>query len=180
MPVIGIIARLKYMGFNKDNLKNIYYSLIHSQLTYLDIMWSSCIQSKFKELEVLQNRAVRILFNLAPLTPTKTIYELANIIPLKVSVKYSFAKYCYKIQHKTIYSRLHFKANTENHLYNTRNKDNITQEHYKSCRYGTRSTTATLVNTFNNLPREIKTVSSFSLLKKNVKKHFLSEYYSVS
>ena len=44
---------------SKDNMKTLYYSLIHSHLSYGILIWGSALQYQLRQLEVIQKKAVR-------------------------------------------------------------------------------------------------------------------------
>ena len=60
--VIGIMCKVRYI-LNLNCLKSIYYSLIHSHLSYANIVWGSTSASKLKKLVSLQKHAIRIVCN---------------------------------------------------------------------------------------------------------------------
>ena len=55
---IGLLNRASYF-LNEHSLKTIYFSYIHSYLNYANI---ACM-TKLKEINLLQKRAVRFVFN---------------------------------------------------------------------------------------------------------------------
>ena len=58
---IGILAMLRGVGLDKLLLSNIYYCLVFSYLSYGVEAWGSACETNLKRLNVLQNKAVRIL-----------------------------------------------------------------------------------------------------------------------
>ena len=48
---------------SKDNMKTLYYSLIHSHLSYGTLIWGSAFQYRLRQLEVIQKKAVRNICN---------------------------------------------------------------------------------------------------------------------
>ena len=46
-----------------DNLKSLYYRLIHSPLTYDTILWGSTHQYRLNKLEILQKKSIRNMYN---------------------------------------------------------------------------------------------------------------------
>ena len=53
--------RSKDMSVN--NLKSLYYSLIHSTLTYDTMLWGSSYQYRLHKLEILQKKSIRNMCN---------------------------------------------------------------------------------------------------------------------
>ena len=46
-----------------DNLKSLYYRLIHSPLTYGTLLWGSTHQYRLNKLEILQKKSIRNMYN---------------------------------------------------------------------------------------------------------------------
>jgi hypothetical protein len=121
LPVLMILPRLRHKGLNIQYLRSVYCALIHSHLSYLDIISSNCTKEMVNALWVLQNRLLKIIFNLPYRTHTKDLYKFTKVVPLFVSFKMSKAIYMYKIQHNLMLSNVQPKT-TEIHNYNIRNK----------------------------------------------------------
>ena len=66
--------------------RTIYLSMIQSQLTYMIEIWGAASCSRLHLLQVLQNRALRNVFDIHYLTPRLDIFsQLAKgILPLKL------------------------------------------------------------------------------------------------
>ena len=54
---------MPFLILNSNCLKSLYYSLIHSHLSYANIVWGSTQASKLKKLVSLQKHAIRIVCN---------------------------------------------------------------------------------------------------------------------
>ena len=61
---IGILSRFRYF-FPKNILKSIYYSFVHPYFRYCISVWASAFPSVLKSLQILQNKAMRILFKVS-------------------------------------------------------------------------------------------------------------------
>ena len=64
-----------------DNLKSLYYSLIHSHLTYSIMLWGSSYQYRLYKFEILQKKSIRNMCNAgynAPKTPLLSSLALPN------------------------------------------------------------------------------------------------------
>jgi hypothetical protein len=79
LPVLVILPRLRHKGLNVQYLRSVYYAVIHSHLSYLDIIWSNCTKEMVNSLQVLQNTSLKIVFNLPYRMHTKEIYESSTI-----------------------------------------------------------------------------------------------------
>ena len=69
----GIILRIRDT-LDINSKKVIYYSLIHSHLTYCIIVWSSTYRTNFKTLCTAQKRSVRTLFATAQQPHSRDIF----------------------------------------------------------------------------------------------------------
>lgn len=97
--IVGMIFRIR--GFvPRHVLINLYFSLIHSNLIYLLEVYGSAAKTALNRLEVLQRRALKLIFNLPRLTPTNQLYnhvKSLGIIPLKAQYYLATAAFAWKI-----------------------------------------------------------------------------------
>ena len=59
---IGLLYRARQF-LDKESLKTIYFSYIHSYLNYANIAWTSTYFTKLRAINYQQKHAVRIIFN---------------------------------------------------------------------------------------------------------------------
>lgn len=67
----------------KHVLKMIYYSLIHSRISYLTLIWGCARRVHRRPLEVLQNRAIKRCQRVPNRTNTVQLYHDANVLPIR-------------------------------------------------------------------------------------------------
>ena len=60
---IGILSRLRHF-FPRDILKTIYFSFVNPYFLYCVSVCASTFPSMFKSLRILQNEALRLIFNI--------------------------------------------------------------------------------------------------------------------
>lgn len=79
----GIMKRVRSFVPNEALLR-FYYACIHSIIQYLIIVWGHAAKSKLKKVQTLQNRCVKVIFNLPPLYSTVSLYTRLQhtIIPI--------------------------------------------------------------------------------------------------
>ena len=58
--VCGALARIRHC-VNIDILKNVYHALLYSYLRYGIIVWGNAAHSSLQPLEILVNKAIRIM-----------------------------------------------------------------------------------------------------------------------
>lgn len=64
-------------------LKLIYFSLIHSRLSYLTVLWASARPIYRRPLEIIQNRALKRAMKKNNRTNTVELYQSAAVLPLR-------------------------------------------------------------------------------------------------
>lgn len=84
-PFVGVLGRMKNL-VDEKTLKLIYHAHIHSHLLYMCHIWSVAAGVRLKQLEVLQNKAVRRIFHRqylqSPDVHTVDLYNSHKILPL--------------------------------------------------------------------------------------------------
>lgn len=80
----GIFRRLSSFIPTSWLLK-LYYSLVHSRLQYLVCIWGNASKSRLRELQVLQNRCLKVIFKRPHLFPTIQLYndEDSSLLPIR-------------------------------------------------------------------------------------------------
>ena len=83
----------------RDILRMLYFSLIYPYLIYCCIIWGSASATALHKLEVLQNRAVRII-NRSPFRATVSpIYKQLNLLKLNDITQLQIVLFMYKFKH---------------------------------------------------------------------------------
>lgn len=109
-------------------LTTIYFSEIHSRLLYMSHLWGSANKSNMQLLEVLQNKAIRLLFRheyMQPRVHTNDLYKNHKILPVKQLASYSACLMTFKLKHSFVRSDINLQRNEHIHNYNTRTRNNI-------------------------------------------------------
>jgi hypothetical protein len=96
-----------------NNLKKIYFSYIHSIITYGIIFWGNSTGSY--EVFKLQKRAIRIITNSHSSTSCHELFKKLNILPLQSQCILSLAVYVAK-------NIDDFTTNSDIHSINTRHR----------------------------------------------------------
>lgn len=178
LPVLSVLHRLHYKGIKSDQLKSLYYALIHSHLTYLNEIWGTCHKNQLSILEVLQKRALKIIFNLPFRTHTIDVYKFTKIAPLNVSIRLNRGLYIYKIKFRLIVSNTQLGLVNELHSYNTRTRDKYVKILKKTTTYGINSVINQATKEFNLLPSELTNCKSISIFKKKLHAMLTLDYFS--
>jgi len=133
----GILYRNKI--FLPSNCKrNIYFALIHSNITYCIEVYANVSNSVIHPLIVKCNRLLRSLQIKPRTTPLFELYSAYNTLPIDLLFEY----YTLKFMHKSIHNSQSMPINVQNwfvrgstlHSHNTRHKDQfIIQSKYNHC-----------------------------------------------
>ena len=171
---IGIMTKLKFI-LPRNTLLMLYNSLILPYLTYCNIVWSNCSATRFNIVFVLQKKAIRIVAKTHYLSRTAPLFKKLNLLSAKDLYKYSVARFMFQFytnQLPPTFSNF-FTDVKSVHDYNTRHssfgfviplcKTTLRQ---KSIRYQGPSI-------WNELPTDLKLLTSTGLFKRKMKKYYL-------
>lgn len=144
-------------------IKNVYYALVQSLLSYGILVWGGTNKTLINNLAILQKRIIKIILNKPYTYSTEMLYKEFNVMNITELYALEILKYYYKNKH-------HF--NSPDHIHNTRFK---TQLHAmipkKNKTIGTRNFTFLSYKIYNCLPPELKMINfSYKIFISKVKK----------
>jgi hypothetical protein len=177
---ISAFKIIKHSVPENQKLK-LYYAYFHSKLQYALEIYGSAAKKYLKQVQVLQHRALKTLFNLDPLTPSKQILHMYRILSVHDLYKLRISKFMHKQRfHKlpNIFADYSSLVGQNNHP-NTRNRNKLkvprvrTEAGKKAMKYTGVKIWNDLLDKFNNVIEE-----SECLFTKRVKHHYLSGYLS--
>lgn len=110
--ICGILRKISSF-MPQTCLKQIYFALVHSKLQYLTAVWGSASKANLRELQVLQNRCLKIVLRKPFLYPTVNLYSNVNdsLLPITALHEYQVLVQMQKIikgtttHHNTILRR---------------------------------------------------------------------------
>lgn len=157
----------------QEVLRLIYFSLFHSHVVYLCSLWGQTFASYIRPLQVLQNRALKILYNLPPRTSTCELYSLhaKNVLPVRGIHELQIVKLVRQIMNDEIYHQTSFAMRSNAH--SLRDTLRIGAPAVRT-NLGSRQFSYAGPYTFNRLPSEIRGESQTLRFTNYVKKHLLS------
>ena len=200
---LGIIAKLK--PYLKDNLiRTIYFSVVYSHLYYGIQAWGSADQTTLNKLDILQNKAVRILsgrqyFQIygqepGPLPSSEPLYKKLEILKIKDIFEVSISNFVYStltFDSPAIFNNW-FLYDHEVHAHNTRASTNIINESYfdvgyveqtftlhtkgATNEYGRKMIQVSGPLIWNRIPEDIQSVGTIITFKKHLKLHIFDQY----
>ena len=201
---IGILAKLK--PFLKVNLlKNIYYSLVYSHLSYGVLAWGSADKTLRNKLVVLQNKAIRILSKVqyfqiygqdpGPLPSSEPLYRKLEILKFEDIFRLNVANFVYSTLDFETPQIFHdwFAFDYEIHDHSTRLSSVITCVNYfdvgsahqslmlhtsTRCNnnYGKKTMKVTGPSVWNCVPDYIQKLTSIHSFKSKFKAYLIDQY----
>ena len=148
-----------------------YNSCIHSLLQYLIIVWGQACKSKLKKLQTVQNRCLKILFNLTPLYSTLDLYSRTDhhILPIKALCELQTITFIHKILNDRD-SHCNLTMSLANHPYNTRQANNLQRSRSRTCIGQSRISYAG-PQKYDAIPSTITKTSNSNRFKTSLKMH---------
>ncbi len=160
----------------RDILRTLYFSLIYPYLIYCCIIWGSASATALHKLEVLQNRAVRIITRSPFRASVSPIYKQLNLLKLCDVRRLQIVLFMYKCKYALLpESCMNYCTINFLHSYNMRNVHYFAVQPFRTsirehsiCVEGPR--------VWDSLPVPLQASESIETLKRNVTKHFISLY----
>lgn len=163
MKLRCLLSKFKYLKIflSVSHLKIMYYSLVQSHLTYGIIAWGGVTNFYLDKLEIMQKWLLKIIYGKCSTYPSDDLYNESGVFDMRQLFCQSLLIH----QHK---NRINLK-NIE-HGYSTRYKENssIIPRTYKTI--GQRCHVYLCPKLYNQLPLNIKIISSRKSYKKQVDK----------
>jgi hypothetical protein len=108
-PMVGLLRRLKRL-LPRNLLWQYYYSYIHSQLTYMIIVWGFASSHRILPLQRIQNKAIKCILGRPLLTSTSLLYS-EKLLPISKLHHYESILFIYKVVNGIIDSDYQFTTN---------------------------------------------------------------------
>lgn len=150
--------------------KIFYFSYFYSHLKYGIPFWGS--STHINSIFLIQKRAIRIMYKLKYDVSCRGFFKRANILTCYGVYIYECIKFF--VKHKHLF---------EHHLlqgqYNTRHGIEFSYPRHKLA-FFEKGTEYSCIKLYNNIPKEIKEIKSYNLLKKKIYEYLVaSEPYSI-
>lgn len=165
-PILGSLRKVSH--FIPQNARTILYnSLVKSNLQYLIEVWGSASGTALKDLQILQNKIIKVLYHLNFYTQTKLVYKKTKIFNIEQLYKYTTCILVKKIITKTIHTNINITQRAYTHSLRNTNKLWVPIPRTKN--YGRKNFTYEGVNFYNKLPEDIKNSESINIFKNKLK-----------
>lgn len=173
-PLVGLLRKLSFFVPSRVLLM-IYFSFIHSRLSYGLVIYGTATATRLKKLQTLQNKSIKAVYRLPILFSTKDLYCYENNLVLPINILYKFQLSLYMYKTLNVSSALsNIKFHCTSHTYSTRNWNRINYHHIKS-EFGRKSITFLGPYIYNQIPEDIKKSETIFKFKK-----FAKNYYNLN
>lgn len=174
--ICGVFRKISSFIPRKWLLK-LYHALFHSRLQYLVTCWGTASISVLKELQVIQNRCLKIIYGRPRLYPTLDLYKESHdsILPVKALYNYQTLMQVWKIlsdnatHHNTLLRRV-------TRIRESRHDGNLVLQRLNS-EFGRKKFVHAGSTLYNGLPVWCKLSPSYNCFKLRLRKH-LKEHMS--
>ena len=176
--VCGILSKIRHI-LDRNSLLMIYNSLIDSRLRYGILGWSTASKHQIHRLEVLQNRALRLI-DFSPIgTTILPIYSQFNILPLNYLIELERANYMYSFSRGLLPIVFRSYCTQPQHRYPTRySKTNYVQVRFKS-KFDKTSMKTIGPKIWSDISPDMKALPFRKTFSKHLKKLYISRLPTV-
>ena len=161
----------------KQLKKQIYYSLVHSRILYGIEVYGACNSTLLKKVQTIQNKLLKVLFNLPFRTDTNKMHAELKLLKVKDIYNVSVLKFTYESVNKCsiIQFQNYFHHHNSLHTHNTRNDNNL-YTHRVRTKYGESTLKYTGTQLWNSLARDIQQSKSIFVFKRSLKDKYINSY----
>lgn len=155
---------------NVETARMVYYSYFHSIMSYGLMLWGSA--ADVHDIFVIQKRAVRAIYGLGSRVSLRDHFKNINI--LTVASQYIYLNLIHIYKHRASYLK-----SSDNHHYNTRNKDRLVNERFRLTKVKS-SFVGNCVAFFNKIPEDLQNLP-LNQFKNTIKSKLISKaYYTIN
>ena len=173
---VGVIGRVRHK-INANTTLLLYDTMVHSHLSYCNIIWASASKSNLSKLHRLQKRALRLISLSPRLTPSAPLFYKRSRLNIFDIHLLQLSTFVYIVCNNTCANAFsnYFVVNNAVHCYNTRSSMDL---HHAFSRTGFRARSIKIQGPqyWNTIPPGIRNSSSVHIFKKTLKAFFLSAY----
>lgn len=169
ISLIGALYRCRH--FLSINAKyKIYNAYFLSIIRYLIPVWGTCNQTNFNKIKILQNKVLKILFNLDYYTHTDTIYQMLKLQPVNQILMLEQSKLIFKILNNRSKCNSRIQYVNQIHDHYVRGNDDIRLASARTNK-ALCSPISAASGVFNSLPLELKNERRQRVFVNKLKNH---------
>ena len=156
-------------------LVSIYHSLVESKLRYCNTVWGNCNLALKNKLQILQNRAVRVISKNYTL-PIEQVFAELNLLNVQQLIDFDSAALIFKAQNGLApkYISDMFVPSNYIHGHNTRHAMNGLINSHVNSTYDSRCFAQTGSRLWNKIPHYVRTAKNIDTFKTSLRVHYLS------
>ena len=175
----GIFSKIRHL-LPLDILKNLYFSIFSSFLSYGSSTWGLSYDTYLEPLFMLQKKVLRSISFQPFFSPSTPIFFSLKILKLKDMIHHDILKFVYKSLNGLSPSHFHnyFQLSNTVHSHETRQaaRGDIFQSIRNTFFYGLRSIKYFGAKLWNGIPTFIKMSVSFNIFKSKLKEFLVNGY----
>ena len=151
---IGVLNRLSHI-VPKNLTRSLYFSLVHSHLQYLTIIWGKASKRNLKPLNILQKKAIKKLYSLDYRYPTTDLFNNFKIRNINSTYKLQINIFIHQTLMQKRHTQVTFAYRRQVHSHFTRQCTDLSKPQVCS-RQGINSIYFDGVAQYNTLPKHFK------------------------
>lgn len=166
-PSIGILSKLKYYLPSRI-LKMLYFSMIHSRISYLVGVWGGVCDSVLRPLRILQKRALKYVRRVNCRFPSRDLFTCQDFRVLTLNNLYKLAvgKFVHNCVRNLSFHTLTFESAP--HTYDTRHRSRLRRPLFRRG-FASSAVSYTDPAVYDTIPNEIRSMESPDLFLKQFK-----------
>lgn len=167
--IYGVRTLIKsHHYFNPSTLMTLYFSFVHSHISYCIISWGNTYSTHLTSVQTVQNQAIRITTSSPFLTNATSLLHESNILTVTELVKYNLGIYMYSITNNQLL-----------HLTSILSKSNVTRFALNNnfllpkvrSNYGKQILYFSGISFWNNLLLTLNASCSLNVIRTKLKNH---------
>ena len=95
---VGILVKVRKC-LNDECLKKLYYAFVYPYLNYCNHIWGNTYRTSLSNLQIIQNRSIRIIAGSPPRTSNGLLYKKHGMLNLKNINVFLVEKFMYAVYH---------------------------------------------------------------------------------
>lgn len=147
-----------------DAKRHVYHSFVYSNFTYCPAVWLMCEKTCINQLEKINCRALRFLYDDFDSTYTELLAK-GNHRSISVLLMHTIATEVYKSLNGMSPDYMVNVFRRTNHQYNVRNQHGLIQPSFSTMKYGFNTFSYLGAKIWNNLPNNVKEAGSLDVFK---------------
>jgi hypothetical protein len=173
---LSTIYRTKHK-LTKTALRHLYNSLIDPHINYCIEIWGNVPDNKLIKISTLQKRAIRLIENINPYSPSTNCFKNNKILKIKDIIEMRLCTLGYTASKTKLPLNLqkYFNFTFNTHNYDTRNNKNFERSKYVN-KFSKISIIEKIKYRFNNVKTEIKNQPTLASFKNKLKNQMIEKY----